>query len=73
MRARSDAGSSLFREAISCVTESSRLRDCCLRASLSSAVLPSPNNFSNSTCGLCSIGSGSVGVFQEIVLVYAHP
>ena len=38
----------------------------------SAFVLPSPNSFSNTTCGLFSIGSGVVGVFQEIVLEYAQ-
>ena len=50
------------------ITESSRLRLCCLRASRSALLLPSPNSFSKTTCGLFSIGSGVVGVFQEMVL-----
>ena len=43
----------------------SRLR----RAVRCSAVLPSPNIRSNTTCGLSSIGSGEVGDAHEIVLV----
>ena len=38
------------------------------RARRCASVLPSPNRRSNTTCGLFSIGSGTVGDFQEIVL-----
>ena len=34
----------------------------CWRAARSASLLPSPNSFSNTTCGLFSIGSGVVGV-----------
>ena len=43
----------------------SRLR----RAVRCSAVLPSPNIRSKTTCGFSSIGSGDVGDDQEIVFV----
>ncbi len=41
----------------------------CAARSRCSAVLPSPNMRSNTTCGFSSIGSGWVGEDQEIVLV----
>ena len=41
----------------------------CRRTMRSVAVPPSPNRRSNTLRGLISIGSGVVGVFQEIVLV----
>ena len=41
----------------------------CRRAARSSAVLPSPNIRSNTTCGLSSIGSGFVGVDHEMQFV----
>jgi hypothetical protein len=44
------------------------LRSCCLRDRRCAALVPSPNSRSNTTCGLFSIGSGSVSFFQEMVL-----
>ena len=41
------------------------LLSCCLRARRCAALLPSPNSRSKTTCGLFSIGSGSVGVLPR--------
>ncbi len=51
------------------VTESSRLRSFRMRASraLRSVLPPSPNSRSNTTRGLCSIGSGVVGELHAMV------
>ena len=50
-------------------SESRMLRSRWRRAARCSAVLPSPNIRSNTTCGLSSIGSGCVGDAHEIVFV----
>ena len=52
------------------MTESSRLIDCWRRALRSSEVVPSPNNRSNTTCGLFCIGSGEFVPCHEIVSRY---
>jgi hypothetical protein len=44
------------------------LLSCCLRDRRKAALLPSPNSRSNTTCGLFSIGSGSLSFFHEMVL-----
>ena len=54
------------------MTESSRLRASARRAARSASVPPSPKRRSNATCGLFSIGSGSVADFHASVLRYAH-
>ena len=54
------------------MTESSRLFACSRRSRRSASVLPSPNNRSNTICGLFSIGSGNVAVFHDSVLRYAQ-
>ena len=71
-RVRSDAGKSRWSEAASSITESSKLRLNCFRACRSALLLPSPKSFSKTTCGLFSMGSGVVGVFQEMVFEYAQ-
>ena len=50
------------------MTESRMLRSCCLRDRRCAALVPSPNRRSKTTCGLFSIGSGSVALRQEMVL-----
>ena len=50
-------------------SESRMLRSRCRRAARCSAVLPSPNNRSNTTCGFSSIGSGWLALTHEIELV----
>ena len=51
------------------MSESRMLRSSCRRAARSSAVLPSPNMRSNTSCGFSSIGSGVVGVDHEMLFV----
>ena len=45
------------------------LRSSCRRAARSSAVPPSPNMRSKTSCGFSSIGSGVVGVDHEMLFV----
>ena len=44
------------------------LLSCFFRERRCAELLPSPNSRSKTTCGLFSMGSGSVGVRQEMVL-----
>ena len=69
-RSRSDAPSCRRRSDTSPVTQSRMLRSRRRSTSRSAAVPPSPNRRSNTTRGLFSIGSGVVGVRQEIVYRY---